>query len=56
MQNLEEIKELAIKRFDICMECPSKTTFLKVDRCKECGCILLAKVIIPNVKCPLGKW
>jgi hypothetical protein len=53
---MQDIKELAIKRYEICSSCPKKTDLLKVERCKECGCIILLKIIVPSFKCPLGKW
>jgi hypothetical protein len=46
--------EVAAERFEICKACPEyiKTTH----QCKECGCIMNAKVKLPNAFCPLGKW
>jgi hypothetical protein len=59
----EKQKELALKRLDICNECPSRkektfnsTTLIVY--CGECGCPLEAKSHSPkrNGACPLGKW
>jgi len=61
-----EQKELADKRFEICLECPSKKELLKDKEwsliCGECGCPLSAKVytdktyISKTGSCPLNKW
>jgi len=62
----KEEKELADKRFEICLKCPSKKEILKGQkwtlRCGECGCPLGAKTYSPknylhkDGSCPLGKW
>lgn len=46
--------QIAAERFEICKQCPMyiKTTH----QCKECGCIMNAKVKLPNAACPLDKW
>jgi hypothetical protein len=59
-------KDLADKRFDICLECPSKKEGIKNKEwalvCGECGCPLKAKIYTNNTylddtgSCPLGKW
>ena len=61
-----EQKELADKRFAICLECPSKIEILKDKKwffkCKECGCPLGAKIytettyLTKDKSCPLDKW
>lgn len=46
--------EIAEKRFEICKACDK---YLKVThQCIECGCIMNAKVKLPNASCPLNKW
>lgn len=50
------IRELALKRYEVCETCPRKSDVLKIEKCKECGCVILLKVIVPSEKCPLGKW
>lgn len=47
-------KELADKRFSICLECPK--LFQKTKQCKECGCFMIAKTKLKEAECPLGKW
>jgi hypothetical protein len=41
-------------RMDICNDCDSLMKPVKI--CKECYCFMPAKVLIPIVECPLGKW
>ena len=47
-------KEVADKRYEICKSCDRFAKF--TTQCKECGCVLLLKIIVPSFKCPLGKW
>jgi hypothetical protein len=42
------------ERLSICKKCPSYRKFAK--QCKECGCIMPAKVKLAEAFCPLGKW
>jgi DNA gyrase inhibitor GyrI len=66
MVHSPEQKNLADKRFDICLECPSKKEVFKNKawslKCGECGCPLKAKVYTEytyrdaNKSCPLNKW
>lgn len=61
-----EQKELAEKRFDICLQCPSKKEIIEGKewalKCGECGCPLSAKVYTKTTylnkdgSCPLNKW
>ena len=63
-----ELKNLADKRLDICLMCPSKKEILNIKgtewalQCGECGCLLKGKVYTPNThihpkgSCPLNKW
>lgn len=54
-KNLGRVSEdVAEKRFDICISCPKLIKL--TSQCKECGCIMNAKVKLPNASCPLGKW
>jgi hypothetical protein len=47
----EEIQE---ERLAICRDCPSYRKMLK--QCKECGCVMPAKVKLADAFCPLNKW
>ena len=41
-------------RYSLCMECPE---FIKpTTQCKQCGCIMKAKVKLKYATCPIGKW
>ena len=61
-----EQKNLAVNRFNICLECPSKKEIFKNQKwslkCGECGCPLKAKVYTDYTykdkqkSCPLDKW
>jgi ribosomal protein L32 len=54
-KNLGRVQEqVAAERFSICQACPE---YIKLThQCKECGCIMNAKVKLPNASCPLHKW
>jgi len=41
-------------RLEICKSCEHYNHTYRV--CKECHCIMPVKVILPFVKCPVGKW
>ena len=66
VKHTPEQKELADKRFAICLECPSKQEIFEGKewslKCGECGCPLKAKVYTKNThlnnpgSCPLNKW
>lgn len=46
--------DVADERFAICQQCPEYVPL--THQCKECGCVMNAKVKLPNASCPLGKW
>lgn len=47
-------EENAEERLTICEECPE---FIKITKqCKQCGCIMPAKVKLLVSTCPIGKW
>jgi hypothetical protein len=54
-KNMERALPLiAEKRLDICKQCPR---YVKLThQCKECGCIMNAKVKLADASCPLNKW
>ena len=66
IKHTPEQKELADKRFAICLECSSKKEIFEGKewslKCGECGCPLKAKVYTKNTylnnpgSCPLNKW
>lgn len=45
---------VAEERFEICKACPNYVSL--THQCTECGCIMNAKVKLPNASCPIGKW
>ena len=52
--NLKELQQKGQERFDICKICPE--FFAPTAQCKQCGCFMKIKVLIPNQKCPLNNW
>jgi len=70
MINNPVAEEVAMKRANICAQCPSaqlmggvstiiidnKTTQVRGLKCSECGCPLSAKIRAMNDYCPLSKW
>jgi len=46
--------EIAEKRLAICKECPAYISL--THQCQDCGCLMNAKVKLPNAECPRGKW
>lgn len=53
----EKKRELAQKRWEICNTCPELVRSAKpLERCRLCGCIMRAKVLIPSANCPKGRW
>lgn len=44
----------AKERLDICLSCDRLIKLTK--QCRECGCIMPAKVKLEKATCPLGKW
>jgi hypothetical protein len=47
----DEVKQ---ERLNICSLCEHHDYIM--NRCKECGCFLNAKVIFAGNSCPIGKW
>ena len=41
-------------RMSLCKKCPELLALTK--QCKQCGCIMTAKVKLEASTCPLGKW
>lgn len=53
----QALTEEGQRRLNICMGCDKKAQITKNEWiCKECGCILRAKVQILEESCYLGKW
>lgn len=51
-----DVEQEAIKRVQVCSECPSKANFFGIDVCGECHCPLIAKTRSKDENCPLSKW
>lgn len=54
-------QQLAVERYAICEECPSRANVILqqkwTEHCSECGCPLQGKIFTPKYNgCPLGKW
>jgi len=52
-RHLEDFS-ISEKRLDICKSCDRFNQLTK--QCKECGCVMPAKVLLSNAECPIGKW
>ena len=49
----ENIEEIALKRLNICNDCP----FKKNNTCSKCGCsINMMTRALTKKECPCGKW
>jgi len=46
--------EVAEERLALCKSCEHYLPLLHL--CAECGCIMNAKVKLPNAHCPLRRW
>lgn len=51
---LQQIKQKGDERYSICKECPEFSSTFK--QCRQCGCFMPAKVLMPFMSCPIGKW
>lgn len=47
-------EEVARRRLDICGDCDRYIRL--THQCRECGCVMNAKVVLPHATCPQGKW
>lgn len=47
-------EQVAKDRMDVCLDCPELIGLTK--QCKQCGCVMPAKVRLLEAVCPLGKW
>ena len=45
---------IAAERMEICKACPKLGSTTGI--CAECGCVMSAKVKLPNAECPIHKW
>jgi len=56
MKSLSEMKQEAVKKMKICIECENFVASTK--QCKLCGCFMPAKVLVPMMRCPANpsKW
>lgn len=54
-KNLGRVEgEVALDRLEICKSCEH---FIKATtQCTKCGCVMNAKVKLPNAECPIHKW
>ncbi len=48
------LPEYAAERLKICGSCDDYNSTIKT--CKVCGCLMPAKVLIKQGKCPVDKW
>lgn len=51
------LTEEATKRLEICKICEFGTKRKRpINFCRKCGCLIIAKVRVPDEKCPERKW
>ena len=48
------MKDYVQERLAICSECPEP--FKPTWTCKECGCFVKVKSLLPSATCPLDRW
>lgn len=52
--SIEKTKQRKKQRLEICKNCEF---FNKITtQCNQCGCIMSIKSLLPDAKCPKGKW
>ena len=49
-----EVEKIAEERMNICIYCPQLNK--ETNRCKICGCFMVAKTRSLKSKCPAKKW
>jgi hypothetical protein len=49
-------KETVAQRLSFCKTCEYKANFLMTSKCSLCKCIIPAKVVVQEAKCPIDKW
>jgi len=47
-------ESVAKARWDLCSSCDK--LYKPTNTCKLCGCFMVVKTNLRNVKCPIGKW
>jgi len=47
-------ESVAKARWDLCSSC--EKLYTPTNTCKVCGCFMVVKTNLKNVKCPIGKW
>jgi hypothetical protein len=53
---VDKEKQLSYERLQYCLRCEQLKKTPLGNKCKLCGCYVLAKTRVPNEKCPLNKW
>lgn len=51
---LHEKYAVADARLNVCKSCSEYVE--ATTQCKQCGCFMRFKTMLPNAKCPLSKW
>ena len=52
--NSKAPEEVAKARWDMCVSC--EHLYKPTNSCKLCGCFMVVKTNLKNVKCPINKW
>lgn len=51
-----ETQSMALKRMELCKDCPFLQRTKKGAKCGECGCKFPGLTYAKDKKCPIGKW
>lgn len=49
-----QANKLKLKRLAICKDCEFFVE--ETSKCRQCGCFMQYKALIPSASCPLNKW
>jgi len=53
-RDFDAYKKEAVQRMKTCIQCDKFRSLTK--QCSVCNCFMPAKVLVPGLNCPEGKW